>query len=147
MKDFGKDFVERTQIIVDTYKEKYEFTLLINSLLGLTVLVHEKYKNNKRKPAFLENFIKDINEFDFLHTISYIANAKVYEFLVHFRNAIAHTDIKPINYEEEWKEIEMKDIDTKKSIILSYSQTKAIANYISSEYLEYIKNPWVDSED
>lgn len=140
--NFNIEFVKRTKEIIDSYNWKYEFTLLINSLLWLIFLARE----NKNNLKFLKNKIIDIKEFDNIFSNAKIENNDLWDFLFHFRNAIAHMNIIPQNKDSDRESIEIWDeyyhkttknrIETFPHTNLTYDQIKIISDYISSKYIE-----------
>lgn len=103
---FEIEFMERTQSIINSYEGKYEFTLLMNCLLGLVVLTCERTKHHP--PVAFQVLIDDMGEltsviaepgFLFL-PVKRNGNPQLRtldNFLKRMRNSIAHADVYPEN--------------------------------------------------
>lgn len=92
--DFEKDFPERTLGILNSYKGKYEVSLLLNCLLALLVLPKEKLLNNIPEEippgwGLTKENIKKVS----CESCGY----KLKEIVRHMRNAISHMRIKTAN--------------------------------------------------
>jgi hypothetical protein len=131
---FDPCFVFRTKSIIEEYDWKKEFTLLLNCLVGLIIFIHEKKYQLIGNSDFLNQKIRSIPEFEFLHEKPF-NNRQLSTFLKRFRNWIAHINIIANN--NSWKRISIKIWDNHSdSIILTYDQVKTIALYITNKYLE-----------
>ena len=142
---FDIDFIERTEKIINYCCSKkdfsYDFTLLINCLLGLLILPREYYEekdlfntykfNTKinRLPQEIKNIfsnaeapehIKDIISSSKKCIIYYegkeVENnleCSFFTVLNHLRNAVSHCHIIPVKYidKDEWEGIVLTDID------------------------------------
>jgi hypothetical protein len=162
MNDADLEFVQRTQHIINNYKEKYDFTLLLNCTLGLIILPLEV--NRKQKLNFLNGNLDDIDviksilqndpEHIFkptkrnLKTNKYEETSKtLLNFLYKIRNSIAHfANSKPINEGGIWTKIKLKDINKfnkgniELELTISEKDLKNLAQYLSDEYLKEMKN-------
>jgi hypothetical protein len=132
---FDVKFIERTNEILTTYDGNNDFTLLINSLLGLIFIPHEfQNKGHNFKVKFLK---KSISEYEKLTDIfsgvvqltnevggvfeqkKFYYKPKDIEQTIHtttigcllklFRNAIAHQNIIPVAEGENWHGIVVKN--------------------------------------
>ena len=104
--NFVKCFIERTKAnseIINKHAEKdeksYEITQLINSLFGLLIVPLEKYKDIKdsdlkKKKGFnkLHSLINNIKKIKTTYKCDRDnkGQLRVYNFIKHFRNALAH---------------------------------------------------------
>jgi hypothetical protein len=100
---FEIEFMERTQSIIRSYHGEYEFTLLMNCLLGLIVLTYERINHSTPKP-----FKVLIDDFDELRsvisapdfTFSPVTKSgpqprTLANFIKRMRNSIAHATVYP----------------------------------------------------
>lgn len=91
---FVNDFYKRTLCILRDGHEKYEFTLIINLMVGLLIIPKEKYFENKTIP---DSFVskKTLDKVRNCITKNFIdgevnSNDSLKEILRHLRNAVAH---------------------------------------------------------
>lgn len=142
---FDVDFIERTEKIIDYCCPKkdflYDFTLLINCLLGLLILPKEYYEKNflstnkfntqiNHLPHEIKKIFSNDKVPDYIQDIissprkciiynrdgeEIKNNMRCYFFTVlsHLRNAISHCHIIPMenNDKDEWEGIVLEDIN------------------------------------
>ena len=134
---FDHVFIKRTKSILKQNNSKYDFTLLINSLVGLLILPNEYYKNKKAKPRFdpfkgkiadLKDPLKSIFSEDkiTIHQDSEIEIQKcvfrtnegsvkqanqvlIYELMSKLRSSIAHFNIQPTRSGNDWEGVLLKN--------------------------------------
>ncbi len=127
MNDMDIQFVERTQHIINSYKDIYEYTLLLNCTMGLIILPLEV--NREKTLEFLNRslddieIIKSIFEKDTAHIFNpTVKNRKTQRFeqapttlktfLYKIRNSLAHfANSTPINENGEWTKIKLVEIE------------------------------------
>lgn len=103
------EYIQRTKeirdIVIDKTGDRYKATLLINSLFGLLIVPNEKYKYKNRNGVSEETLSKHpgyqgINKLvnklknepqHYKNTYGDDKRYKVYNFLRHLRNALAHS--------------------------------------------------------
>jgi len=142
VKNFDVSFIFRTKEIIekyDNYSGELEFTLLINSLVGLLILPKEFSKQKKRK--FNYEFLQQrLNKFTLLNSIFtkdvvkiYLESGEAYnqkkfsfksginqneiltpnitvgELLGRIRNGIAHMHITPTQFDGKWDGVIIKN--------------------------------------
>lgn len=61
--NFDVSFIERTKTNLDDYAGKYEFTMLLNSLLGLVIVPKESKDKRKFTFDFLSKKLSEFSEF------------------------------------------------------------------------------------
>lgn len=98
---FVKDFMSRTNSVIQEYSGEYDATILLNCLLGMVVIPFEMHRD-----AFESEWLERKIE-DFLEEIKskgrYLDHGKknsAYSVVRHLRNAIAHGHIKPVHQDE-----------------------------------------------
>lgn len=91
---FVNDFYKRTLCILRDGHEKYEFTLIINLMVGLLIIPKEKYFENKTIP---DSFVskRTLDKVRNCITKNFIdgevnSNDSLKEIIRHLRNAVAH---------------------------------------------------------
>jgi len=157
--EYIKEFVRRTIDNNKNYKGDYEVVNLLNSLLGLIVLINERCKRDEKAKIF-ENSLTDFKvltdilssngviEFFFEpvkkeNNIWIAADKTLRTFLIKFRNAIAHQHILPINENKKWvgvilwNEYEKGKCDFKTK--LGFEQLNRIAIFLAKTYLNTFK--------
>ncbi len=118
--DFDIEFIEKSQILIRTYKRKLSFTLLTNCLYSLVILTHEKTKNVN--VPFYQQLITDIPELDSLRNMpDFVFNPvnrkgnpqpkNLKNFLGRIRHSLAHSKITPENGYNNNNEIVWKTIE------------------------------------
>lgn len=148
MKNFNKEFVERTLTIIDEYKNdnerKYDVTLLLNCLCGLVTLPIERKKDkdddsiNKFKRKCVNELKKVCEEYNF-HKRSFKNSFRS------IRNAIAHLHIEVSNAEQKINIIQLTDYKDGKfnkpeifKIIIKVEKLEEFAKFVATEYLKII---------
>ena len=143
VKNFDISFITRTKEIIEKYEDYsggYEFTLLINSLLGLLILPKEFSEQNKRKfkyeflkqpletfPILVDifrNYTIDVyyedgkafkqKKFSFKSGIKQIEiplqKISVEQLIRRIRNGIAHMNITPTQFDGKWDGIIIRNL-------------------------------------
>jgi hypothetical protein len=146
--DYEREFVERTQAILQNYGGEYQLTNAINCMLGLIILPNEMLKRSQSPKWGLP--IAEIQELNFLRirqfkpirgkrngvTEYFPKTLKV--FLKKVRNGLAHQNIKPINMNGFFTGIEIKNyhrniVDLE--VEFSRQELEQFALFIAGEYL------------
>ena len=133
VENFDISFIERTRYNLENYKEANDFTMLINSLLGLLLVPNECIVEGKRKFVFdfLNKKIADFSQlkiiFDEIQFI-YTENGREHntdrlswttatgiqkkapeitfgQFIRRLRNGVAHFGFKPLKTDGQWSGI------------------------------------------
>lgn len=144
IQNFDISFIERTLKNLEEYKGEYDFTLLLNSLLGLLILPNEFNIKGVREYNFnfLEEkitkytdlkdifFIKDItlineDNKEYIQKKFYWSNnnknklnpedIKLADLINRIRNGVAHFGIIPTKDGDKWKGIIIRNYPEKKS--------------------------------
>lgn len=95
IKDFDRQFVERTKYIIEhpTYVEReYEITLLTNCLLALIVLPTERTSNKSKDAMFKSDVANEIKRMNVIQT-----SANDDRLFRTIKNAISHMHIEMKN--------------------------------------------------
>lgn len=141
MKNFNKEFVERTKEILEKYydNEKDEVTLLLNCLSALVSLPIEREKDEDSIEAeeFQEDCVKMMKQ---LIKKPY-TNKDERNFFRNIRNSIAHLNIKlePNNGIIESVTLWSRNSNTGKIVLkinISVDNLKRFAEYVAQEYLD-----------
>ena len=143
MKNFNKEFVERTRdILKRNYEiEKYEVTLLLNCLLGLVSFPIELLKDNGNRKAkkFQEDCVNKLKELidrneDYLNPEEDLTFRNI-------RNSIAHIGMEPHSHEKEIEKIMFisKDKITNKNLEKYNVQKYQIIKVSNKEYAITLK--------
>ena len=138
MKNFNREFVERTIEILNNYysNTEYEITLLLNFLLAMVTLPIELQKNNTNKNAkkFKIDCVTKLKE---LSTIKQNCNDDtIFE---NIRNAIAHLNINIENSNNKVEKIILKNLANKNfgtctlKISISPNNLKKFMEYVANE--------------
>jgi hypothetical protein len=170
IKAFDRTFVERTKEILKSYTGERDFTLLINTMIGLLILPNEHYEKNKKpffncllnkkitdcdriKSIFTERIIKiedengrekDIQKCIFKKNSGDTKKASelpLYELLKKMRNAFAHFNVVPIKDGNRWDGIIIKNVNKNKITTMEL--------YISQEelyiFVDYVIGKYLDT--
>ena len=153
---FEIEFIERTQIILNSYRGDYDFTLLTNCLYSLIVLTCERIKVNP--PVGFQVAIDDFDELKPLIASDHFSfdpvdkNGKpqpktLAAFLRRMRNSLAHAAVEPLSEPEDsgpeskWIELYFCAQNTyapnhpiELDVGFNYAQLKAFALAISTLY-------------
>lgn len=141
MKNFNKEFVERTKEILEKYydNEKDEVTLLLNCLSALVSLPIEREKDEDSVEAqeFQEDCVKMMKQ---LIKKPY-TNKDEGNFFRNIRNSVAHLNIKlePNNGIIESVTLWSRNSNTGKIVLkinISVNNLKRFAEYVAQEYLD-----------
>lgn len=148
MKEFDRDFVERTKWIVQNVKCQYEVTLLLNCMLGLVNLPTERSKNktaSNDSNDFRDACVQKLNELGVIKKRT--DDEKTFRAV---RNAVSHLHIDPSdqcqsNRCNSIKKIILSDIENGKSsphTILEFSieQLKDFALFVADKHLERLNS-------
>lgn len=101
---FDKEFLTRTQSIVDNYTGEYEATLLLNCTLALICLPIEKLKDDNYE--IIDQVYSKLEEIEVSITLTRDLNKEKennYKKIKALRNGIAHLKIDTINDNDELK--------------------------------------------
>ncbi len=143
MKNFNKEFVERTKdILKRNYRtEKYEVTLLLNCLLGLVSFPIELLKDEENEEAkkFQEDCVNKLEELR--DKDEEYLNPKADLTFRNIRNSIAHVGMEPRFYEKEIEKIifiSKDQLNTKSSNKYNIQECKVIEEN-NKEYIVTLK--------
>ena len=138
--DFDKTIIKRTKENLKNTAFKEDFTQLLNSLLGLIVILHQMKIQGRRRMAFFEKKISDYTELDFLkdedtfndeqkdqsfkeiitkkliHKHIDYDKIKIHELIKYIRNGIVHYGIRPTKDGDKWEGIVMRNYKKEKQI-------------------------------
>ncbi len=105
MKNFDKEYVQRTKKIIETMPKDYEYevTLLLNCLNGLICLPIEKEPD--KASAFEKECVDKLKELGAI--IKETSDEKTFRTV---RNAIAHAHVEPKNDDSRIQSLELIDI-------------------------------------
>lgn len=144
---FVQKLIERTIKIIEEYEETqpiwnneaYEYTLLINCLLTLSIFVFEEVKKGSDKSFFTKK-MEDILPTDKEEWFKNIWEENVGSFLKDFRDAVAHKNIVPLNksWLMSWIKVYYKDPSWKEKRNASefrYEELKILSFHIAETYL------------
>ena len=109
-----KDFIERTQEIVNGYPQGNKVTMLLNCMLGLLVFPKEKYSDKIESAPYTEWGIKD--SISICKAKNGKDSKKVIDVIRHLRNAVCHGhfEMKDERGEEKITHVEFYDCQNKK---------------------------------
>jgi hypothetical protein len=146
--DYEREFVIRTQALLQNYHGEYRLTNAINCMLGLIILPNEMLTRSQSPKWAMP--IAQIQELNFLHirrfepirgkrngSIEYFP--KTLEiFLKKVRNGLAHQKIKPINTDGLFTGVEIKNyygnmLDLE--VEFSRQELEHFALFVAREYL------------
>lgn len=157
--DFDIIIIKRTKENLKNATIKYDFTLLLNSLLGLIVILHQMKIQGKRKMAFFEKKISDYKKLDFLQNEDTFNNEqknqsfkeitmkklirnhinydkiKIHELIKYIRNGIVHYGIRPTKDGDIWEGIVIRNYKNDKKI-LNWSDNYIFQIYLTQSELE-----------
>lgn len=154
MKDFNKDFVNRTLYILNNHYDKveYEVTLLLNCLCGLVTLPIKIEKNEYKMKTdlFKEKCVKKLASLC-LSTNFY--ERPYYITFTDIRNSIAHFNFKISNKDKKIEKIKLRaysNVDNKIgnklkklkvvfSITIFVENLKEFAEFVAMEYLNCLE--------
>ena len=140
MKDFNKEFVERTREMVEQLssgKCKYEMTLLINCMLALVSLPTEETGNTGDDETFKREIIAELNRLGVVE--KYTNDDKLFRTV---KNALSHMYIEVENKNGEINEIffcDKKDRDAHHyhtKLKFNTQQLKEFALFVAEKHLE-----------
>lgn len=147
-KNLEVEFVERTLKLISQYeiysqtlefKEQYNYTLLVNCLLGLIVLPKEKTLSYLPKARITDKLKKEIGI-----EYSVISNeiTQLKHLILELRNSIAHFDIKIQSETEEFliDNIIFYNEDGNEVITFKSNEVLPFMRYYSSWLLSNLKN-------
>ena len=157
---YDRELIRRTIELNKSYKGIYSITLLVNSLLSLIVLPHEK--KGYRNIQFLKSNIIDVPQIhnllakdDFIFVeggnIKKIAGNDTFvpyprnlqHFLRRIRNGISHQHIEPISDENnKWIGVIIRDIHNNAcglQIHFTIEELKSFAMFIGESYLKELR--------
>lgn len=167
---FDISFIERTRANLEKYKGDYDFTMLINSLLGLLIIPNECIiKGEKQfKYDFLNKNLTEFNalkrvfnsdKFDFIdggvvkqeQRFYWISNnsgceraakeVKLGEFIRRMRNGFAHFGYTPLKTEGSWSGIIISNKPKNKEVNFRvYLQQSELAETVKLIADLYVKN-------
>lgn len=140
---YDTELVRRTIELIDSYKGKYDITLLMNALLSLIILPNES--NKRRKLKYFDENIYEIND------IRFVISSPMFTFdpqdgkylfknlLRRVRNGIAHQRIETISKDGKWTGVIIQDLNKDETVglhmELSIEELKIFANFIANRYL------------
>ena len=157
--DFDKTIIKRTKENLKNAAIKYDFTQLLNSLLGLIVVLHQMKVQGKRKMAFFEKKISDYKKLDFLKDKDtfndeqknqsfkeitteklirqYIKydKIKIEDLIECMRNGIVHYGIRPTKDGDDWEGIVIRNY-TKDNQIPKWSDNYKFQIYLTQSELK-----------
>ena len=134
------DFIDRTLNLIDQYEsllpqfhfnEQYNYTLLINCLLGLIVMPKERTISFIPKERLTPDFKSKMGLFES------VINAEIIylkDLIIAIRNSIAHFDIKIESYNELFLINEIVFQDTQDT-----TNSKEIIRFRATEVLPFIR--------
>lgn len=139
IKDFDKQFVERTKYIIEnstSIESKYEITLLVNCLLALIVLPTERTSNISKDGTFKSVVVSKIKHMDVIQVPS--DDNKLFRTI---KNAISHMHIEIQNKNGKISEVVFRDKLPNSNCyhtILKFapSQLKEFALFVADKHLE-----------
>jgi|GEM_PF-673798 len=147
---FDIQFIERTKIIIDSYKGSYNITLLLNCLLGLIVLPSEYYKRKAR--TFFDKDISEIKELKELvngiifnptkrKNNNWVADKQNLRNLIKkVRNGVSHQQIECLDKNGRWDKVIIRDFNTSNNNNLELEvrwttkQLKKFAIFVADNY-------------
>ena len=146
MKNFEKDFVERTKSIIENQRvqqdEKYEVTLLLNCLLGLiSVAVENTDLMDSNETPFMKTCVEKLDEMGVLTKTT--DEKKTFRAI---KNALSHVHIELGNYEGKINKVTFGDKRDRNAkdyhTILEFTvkQLREYALFIADLHLERCDN-------
>lgn len=138
-KDLEYEFIERSLSLISQYesmasnfdfKEQYNYTLLINCLLGLIVMPKERIVSYIPKKRLTQEFKKKIG-LENSKVSNDIKNLK--DLIIALRHSIAHFDIKVESYNKDFLIDEIVFMDN------SNCENHEIVRFKAEELLPFIK--------
>lgn len=149
IKNYNKEFTERTKKLLDEYYDKieqekgYEFTFLMNCLLGLVVVIKENYDDSDEKfQKFLDKKLNEIEELKYIFPKEK-KNLSLSEFLRLLRNGIAHQNVEPTNERGIWERVNFYNISGKGKrnfeVVFTQEELRKFALFLANKYLELNK--------
>lgn len=170
IKNYNKEFTERTKKLLDEYYDKieqekgYEFTFLMNCLLGLIVIAKEKANSEfgkflKKKltdKEIEENVPHSIFGVDFKKSKKDLSNTQkisfdiknireeinLEKFLNSLRNAIAHQNVDTIAENRIWKKVVFYNVNGEIrnfEVVFTQEELRKFALFLADKYLELNK--------
>lgn len=144
MKNFDKEYVQRTKKIIETMPKDYEYevTLLLNCLNGLVCLPVEKEQD--KASAFEKECVDKLREMGVI--IKETSDEKTFRTV---RNAIAHAHIKPENGDLRIQSLVLIDKYPKvegyhTKLHFSVEQLKEYALFVADLYLKRYKDQIIE---
>ena len=146
--DYEREFVIRTQDILQNYHGEYKLTNAVNCMLGLIILPNEMLARSQ-SPKW-NSLIVDIQELSFLRvrlfepirgtrngiTEYFPKTLKI--FLKKIRNGLAHQNITPINFDGLFTGVIIKNYhgrDLDLEVEFDRHELEKFALFIAGEYL------------
>lgn len=137
MKNFDKEFVERTKEIVQNHcKEQFEYnvTLLLNCLLGLVSLPTERTKPGE--VSFQKECVEKLKAMNVV--VSDTDDKKTFRCV---KNALSHMYIDPYNHNGKIEEIVLEDrvrkgVAEHTKLVFSVKQLKEFAIFVADKHLD-----------
>lgn len=153
--NYHKEFTERTKKLLEKYynlekrEEGYEFTFLMNCLLGLVVVIKENDENiSKDFQNFLDTHIGDMTEIPTNITLKEdLENETLLlkDFLRLLRNGIAHQNVEPTKKENIWAGVKFYNLNNggkgkiNFEVVFTQEELRKFALFLANKYLELNK--------
>ena len=137
MKEFDRDFVERTKWIIENVKCPYEVTLLLNCMLGLVNLPIEQTGNNDGDEAFKSACVQKLDKMGVVIKKN-INKDKVFRSP---KNAVSHLHICPTSMGDSIEKIILSDMLEKNAqphtqLEFTVDQLREFAQFVADKHLE-----------
>ena len=135
MKEFDRDFVERTKWIIQNVTCQYEVTLLLNCMLGLVNLPTER--TSPRTTVFQSECVQKLHDMGVLT----IESSDPKEIFRSVRNAISHFNIHPTSQGSSINKVVLSDASGKgrpphTQLEFTVEQLKKFALFVADKHLE-----------
>lgn len=136
MKEFDRDFVERTKWIIQNVKCPFEVTLLLNCMLGLVNLPTERAKNAENSEDFQDACAQKLEEMNVIKK-----KADRGRLFRSPRNAVSHLHICPTSIGDSIEKIMLSDILEKNAqphtqLEFTVDQLREFALFVADKHLE-----------